>query len=273
MALKRHCNKDLTCAAIRLGSISMSEQIMSTIEVLSAKVKTKEEEANSLKKLVNQLCVELGQPIRYENISDVSQGISSLRSDQFYGQALSTAVRNYLEMRKVANLGAATVAEIFKALRDGGFKSETKDEENAKNTLRIALRKNSSIFHRLPNGEYGLFAWYPSAKPQSSKEEEDGEKESGAKTKGTKKNKTGPRRGKAENKGNAVSYDQIRQVIFKTAGNFQVSDIEAAIKKDFPSQELRAGSVSSMIFILKKKGLLRAVPATQGKKRMAYSTA
>ena len=26
------------------------------------------------------------------------------------------------------------------------------------------MRKNSSIFHRLPNGQYGLTAWYPNMK-------------------------------------------------------------------------------------------------------------
>lgn len=32
--------------------------------------------------------------------------------------------------------------------------------------IRQVLRKNSGIFHRLPNGEWGLLAWYERVKQQ-----------------------------------------------------------------------------------------------------------
>ncbi len=63
----------------------MNDDISSTIEVLANRVRAKEEEANKLKKLVNELCVELGIDQRYA-ITPESGGIStSIRSDQFYG--------------------------------------------------------------------------------------------------------------------------------------------------------------------------------------------
>ena len=142
----------------------MNDDILSTIDVLANRVKAKEEEANKLKKLVNELCAEAGIDQRYSVVSE-SGGIStSIRSDQFYGVTLPAAIRNYLESRKAAGLGAAPVDEIYRAVKAGGYKFETASEENAKTGVRNALRTTSSIFHRVPNGHYGLLSWYPSAK-------------------------------------------------------------------------------------------------------------
>ena len=142
----------------------MSDEILNTIEVLTKRVGAKEEEANKLKKLVNELCLEAGIAIRYASIPLAGGSISALRADQFYGQTLTAAIRTYLEQRKSAQLGAANLAEIYAAIRDGGFKFESKNEENAKISVGNTLRKNTPVFHRLPNGQYGLLAWYPSAK-------------------------------------------------------------------------------------------------------------
>src|SRR5687768_11672220 len=99
----------------------MEDDILNTIESLTNRANAKEEEANKLKKLVNELCAEAGIPIRYQTISEAG-GTTSIRSDQFYGLPLTAAIRNYLELRKARNLGAATVAEIFRAIKEGGYK-------------------------------------------------------------------------------------------------------------------------------------------------------
>jgi hypothetical protein len=104
---------------------------------------------------------------------DRKRSLGALRADQFYGRVLTTAAREYLEMRNSANLGPATPREIFSALSDGGFKFETKNEDNAITNIRATLRKNSSIFHRLPNNEYGLLSWYPNAKAVREDEEDE----------------------------------------------------------------------------------------------------
>src|SRR6185312_7462803 len=145
----------------------MEDDILNTIEVLSARVAAKEEEANKLKKLVNELCGEAKIPLRFPVIAE-SGGVSALRADLFYGMPLTAAIRSYLELRKASHLGAATVVEIYRAIRDGGYKFDTKNEDNARIGVGNALRKTSSIFHRLPNGQYGLLSWYPSAKAPSS---------------------------------------------------------------------------------------------------------
>jgi hypothetical protein len=86
-------------------------------------------------------------------------------ADTFYGKTIATASREYLEMRRGANLGPASPREIFDALTQGGYQFEAKSETIAMVGLRSNLRKNSKTFHRLPNGQYGLLAWYPNAKP------------------------------------------------------------------------------------------------------------
>jgi hypothetical protein len=61
-------------------------------------------------------------------------------------------------------MGPATVKEIYDALKAGGYKFETKNDANAMRNLRISLTKNTSIFHKLPGGEFGLNEWYPKLK-------------------------------------------------------------------------------------------------------------
>jgi len=79
---------------------------------------------------------------------------------------MGSAAREYLDMRKTAGGDApATVREIFDALKGGGFDFKSKDDGNAIIVLRAMLRKNSSMFHKLQNGKYGLRAWYPNLKP------------------------------------------------------------------------------------------------------------
>lgn len=103
----------------------------------------------------------------------------SIQGDQFYGQPLATCIRQILEMRKALKQGPATVNEIFGALVQGNYQFETKNEDNAKRGLRISLTKNTSIFHKLPNGKFGLLDWYPNAKtakpPRGDTEEEETE--------------------------------------------------------------------------------------------------
>ncbi|MGX9572540.1 hypothetical protein [Mesorhizobium sp. f-mel] len=125
------------------------------------------------KRMVNQLCDYAGRPHMYADAQlIVGAGAGLIRPDQFYGQPLASAIRFYLEMRFARGQGAATVREIFDALKQGGFKFETKDDANAERGLRQSLTKNSVTFHKLPNGTYGLLEWYPNAKPAKPDETE-----------------------------------------------------------------------------------------------------
>jgi hypothetical protein len=149
-----------------------TEAYLPAINRLTADIEAQESKLAEMKRMVNTLCGYAGIAARYQNVNagarDVS--IANLKSDQFYGKPQATAVREYLEMRgapSTGGLGAASVREIYKALKDGGFAFDTKNEENAMRGLRISLAKNSTTFHRLPNGQFGLLSWYPKV-PKSS---------------------------------------------------------------------------------------------------------
>jgi hypothetical protein len=245
----------------------MSDDILNTIELLTKRVGAKEEEANKLKKLVNELCAEVGVAVRYPNIAESSASISAIRSDQFYGQTLTAAIRNYLEQHKASNLGAAGVQEIYLAIRDGGYKFETKNEDNAKVSVGNALRKTSPIFHRLPNGQYGLLAWYPSAKakpePDSSPKKE------------AKKAHSGGQKSAADDSPpaakNLVTNKEIRDVILAQGGEFQGIEIESAIKAKFPTKHLPKTKIPTVVFILKRKGLIKEVSPKSGSRPAVYA--
>ena len=144
----------------------MSEHLKRTIADLQEELREQERTVTETKRLINQLCKRAGMPPMYTDaeLQARSGPGLSIRSDQFYGQGLSTAIREILDMRKALNRGAATLNEIYDALMEGGYKFDTKNEDNSKRGLRISLTKNTSIFHKLPNGKFGLLEWYPNAK-------------------------------------------------------------------------------------------------------------
>jgi hypothetical protein len=90
--------------------------------------------------------------------------VTQIADDTFYGQKQTPAMRTYLEMRKAQGLGPATPREIYEAIKSGGYVFEAKDAEVALVGMRALLRTQPNIFHRLPQGTWGLTVWYPDAK-------------------------------------------------------------------------------------------------------------
>ncbi len=154
----------------------MSDHIQQTIADLQQKLRRQEQEVAETKRLINLLCREAGNEALYpETDTAAAESVFSLRSDQFYGRPLATVMKEYLNMRRSARLGAATVKEIFEALSRGGYKFEAKNEENAKRGLQVSLSKNQA-FHRIPTGAWGLTEWYPSVKPEKLENDKPGER-------------------------------------------------------------------------------------------------
>jgi hypothetical protein len=152
---------------------AMKDELKPAIAALQSDLREIERRAAETKRAINRLCELAGAEPMFAVVDEESRPtVASLRADQFYGKVMNTAAREYLEMRQAGNLGPAAPREIFEALRDGGFKFETKIENNSISALRQVLRKNSSIFHRLDNGTYGLLAWYPNAKASKNEEED-----------------------------------------------------------------------------------------------------
>jgi hypothetical protein len=119
---------------------------------------------------INTLCKEAGYPPRYSETSITNSAkVTQISDDTFYGQKQTPAMRAYLEMRKAQGLGPATPREIYEAIKSGGYVFEAKDAEVALVGMRALLRTQPNIFHRLPQGTWGLTAWYPDAKKPKEK--------------------------------------------------------------------------------------------------------
>jgi hypothetical protein len=142
----------------------MTKTLDQAIDEIVAKITALENDIRDQKKTVNTLCAVAGRDELYQLDTPEEAVPSRIRADQFYGQALATAVRTILEMRKQQNLGAATINEIFEALAAGGYTFNTKNDDVGRASLRNSLSKNTTTFHKLPNGRFGLLSWYPNAK-------------------------------------------------------------------------------------------------------------
>lgn len=155
----------------------MSDHIQKTISDFESKLQAAQAEVGRLKRTVNDLCEMAGLAPRYAIAEPeaTSPVLTEMRADQFYGRPMATVVREYLEMRERAGgERTATVSEIYDALVKGGFKFEASSEKNAKDGLRISLAKNTAVFHKLPNGSWGLLDWYPNAKKKPAREDSGG---------------------------------------------------------------------------------------------------
>lgn len=165
----------------------MKEELTPAIAALERRLVDAERKVSELRHTINVLCEEAGVPPKYPSgHSEASAGgaaISQIKADTFYGKKLTTAMREYLEMRRAQGNGPASPREIFDALKSGGYAFEAKNDGVAMVGLRAMLRKNTTVFHRLPNsGNYGLLSWYPNAKPAKapSAQGEEEEIETGA---------------------------------------------------------------------------------------------
>jgi len=155
----------------------MSEKLNAAIEVLLEKLEEQSRGIIETKKMVNSLRQMMGQSPQFTD-AELQQSlgnVGSLRADLFYGKGPTTAARMYLEMRN----RACPADEIMNGLEQGGFDFEAQGWKKLDRlrSLSISLAKNSSIFHRLPNGTFGLLVWYPDIEKRSSKP--DAEKENG----------------------------------------------------------------------------------------------
>ena len=168
----------------------MSDEFKPAIEALQRDLSDLERQAVETKLVINRLCVRAGmEPLYPDALANSNSTVGSLRADSFYGKSITTAAREFLEMRRAAGLGPATPREVYEALVKGGYTFEAKEEVTAIIGVRATLRKSSSIFHRLPNGSYGLLGWYPNAKPTRADDDEDG---NGTGTRGPKRGKRKP---------------------------------------------------------------------------------
>jgi hypothetical protein len=134
------------------------------IEALREELNIQLQGVADTKKTINTLLRRLGKEPQFPDESAEQVGASlSIRPDQFYGKPLATSVQEFLENRKkVTGDQAIAGPDLLSALEAGGFdfKSQGWKETDRLRSMLVTLGKNPK-FHRLPNGTYGLMAWYP----------------------------------------------------------------------------------------------------------------
>jgi hypothetical protein len=149
---------DLICAK----EPEMSDKLSAAVEALQEELQKQLAEVADTKRMINGLLRRTGQePLYAEEIEGVQS--TAIRADQFYGKPLATAAREYLELKKQHE--ARTPEDILDALKRGGFDFTISGwkEKDYLRMLSISLAKNTSTFHRLPNGTFGLLVWYDQA--------------------------------------------------------------------------------------------------------------
>ena len=138
----------------------MAEHIVQTLADVKSAVADLEQQLAEKKRMANWLSEMAGSTAIYD-VAEIDGAGESMprrptRGDEFVGDKAITALRKALEM----DGGPLDVVALYTILVDGGYRFETKTEMNSKNSLRVTLSKNSSVFHRLTNGKYGLVKWY-----------------------------------------------------------------------------------------------------------------
>jgi hypothetical protein len=160
----------------------MSEHIALTLKDAENKLADQQKAVTATKKLINGLLEMMGQSHRFTDLDEPAPIVTGTsRGDEYYGKALAWVVKDILVHRNKTGHGPASVNEIFAAMIKGGYKFETENEDNAKRGLRISLTKNSTTFHKLPTGKFGLREWYPAIKDAKDRNGK-AEKESGTAT-------------------------------------------------------------------------------------------
>jgi hypothetical protein len=166
------------------------------------------EKANELRGAINTLCTAAGLPLRYTELNvgvTASTKVTQIQDDTFYGKKQTPAMREYLEMRKAQGLGPAKPRDIFEALKTGGYQFGA-NETVALVSMRALLRSQPNIFHKLPQGTYGLTAWYPDAKRQKSEtESKTRKKKRGGKNRSIGKSKKLEKKKEADHSSRATS--------------------------------------------------------------------
>jgi hypothetical protein len=133
----------------------------SWLEHMVEDLQAKQAALDNQKKAANTFFRDRGLPEPFVIEDAEAASGTKVRPDEYYGKGFATAAANVMERRKQA----ITHEEVLRVLELGGFDFEAigwKDENRAR-TVAMSLAKNTAIFHRLPNGMFGLKKWYGGA--------------------------------------------------------------------------------------------------------------
>jgi hypothetical protein len=140
----------------------MENKLNDAVEVLLDQLKEQDKQVADTKRTVNALLRRMGREPMFEDTLPESIYSVKVRRDEYYGKPFATAAQMFLQRRKEA----MTPSEILKGLEEGGFDFRAlgwQDNDRLR-SLAISLAKNNKVFHKLPNGTFGLLDWYENIK-------------------------------------------------------------------------------------------------------------
>jgi hypothetical protein len=143
----------------------VTNNLEAAIGDLTEKLQKQMNDVSETKRAINVLLRMVGKEPMFPDESPEQVGAAlNIEPDQYYGRPLATCVQEYLEnRRKTTGKKAIQVEDILTALTQGGFdfKAQGWRDNDRLRSLSISLAKNTKVFHRLPNGWFGLLSWYP----------------------------------------------------------------------------------------------------------------
>jgi hypothetical protein len=141
------------------GDMAMSSKLQGAVDELLAELDKQALEVAATKKTINVLLSRMGKEPMFPDENPEQVTGAKVRADQFYSRPLATSMQEILQQRKQAT----SMQDILQQLKDGGFdfKGQGWKEKDWLRMVAINLGKNTKVFHKLPNGTYGLLAWYP----------------------------------------------------------------------------------------------------------------
>ena len=258
-----------------------------TIAGLMALIADLDRQGADAKRVVNILRARRGEAPAFpddEMGANKIGGTITIKTDQFYRQKTNTAMRGYLNQRKSANIGPATLNEIYAALCDGGFQFESDNEDNRKRNLRFLLSKNTAIFHKMPDGaHFGLADWYPGAKDvegssAGKKTKRKGRRgrpksakivvEAGPKKLGYAPDKNSPQTGKR-----LTQIEAVQAALKAIEGEFTKQDVVSWIEKNHPALNAEQKKLSIFAMLGKLKDEIETVKKGKGAEPSIYRRA
>src|ERR1700687_800656 len=187
-----------------------SEHITQTLKVMMRQIEEEERATNEKKRAANSLSRLLNEQPVFPDIDAAASARMTL-PDEYYGRQMPDVIRAIMEKRKRGGFGAATVNEIHAAMKQGGYHFQAQNDVYAKRGI-YGILANTEDFHKLPDGRYGLTAWYPAAKTRVDVEDQPP--------------KPKPK-GKGKRKTKKQAQDQKPKEASKPAGNAEHDDQQA----------------------------------------------
>ena len=148
------------------------------LDQMVEEIRAKQAELDNQKRAANTFFRGKGEaePFVIEDPDAAVGAALRIKADEYYGKGFATAAGNYMERRKTA----VTHDEVLRALEQGGFDFDAagwKDVSGRGRTVAMSLAKNTAIFHRLPNGMFGLRKWYGDAIDKKKSKKGDADKD------------------------------------------------------------------------------------------------